>query len=446
MLSVNPAGAALRTLGCFLLLALLVDEAVGAEPAGGLPADGYQQPSTNAAKSDGEKERPLLSVGGHLELDFESETNYNLDDSEARDVATLEPEVELDLTFQPLDEFFVFLALKTKYEFALWEQGPSDDRDPEFEIEELYWDVSDVFLEGLGFRVGRQAFDDDREWLYDEELDGPRVFLSTGDVDFEVSITRENLVDRDLLNAGEKGDVDQYFLYGQYNLHEDLFVGAYYFIFNDTTDDNDDPQFIGLRSGGEAIDGLKHWLEAVHVRGEEGSTDIRAFGFDVGGTYTFDAPLTPYFSLGFAYGSGDSNPGNGDDSNFRQTGLQDNDDKIGGVANVHYYGEAFQPELSNMEIYTAGVGFRPTPKSSIDLVYHHYRQVKASDDVRDAEFDRDPLGNDKTLGNALDLILAYREIPNLRLELVFGYFNPGSAYGSGADDALFSGAEVRYLF
>jgi alginate production protein len=253
-------------------------------------------------------------------------------------------------------------------------------------------------------------------------------------------------VDRDLLNAGEKGDVDQYFLYGQYNLHEDLFVGAYYFLFNDTTNDNDDPQFIGLRSGGEAIDGLKHWLEAVHVRGEEGSTDIRAFGFDVGGTYTFDAPLTPYFSLGFAYGSGDSNPGNGDDSNFRQTGLQDNDDKIGGVANVHYYGEAFQPELSNMEIYTAGVGFRPTRKSSIDLVYHHYRQVEASDDVRDAEFDRDPLGNDKTLGNALDLILAYREIPNLRLELVFGYFNPGSAYGSGADDALFSGAEVRYLF
>ncbi len=49
---------------------------------------------------------------------------------------------------------------------------------------------------------------------------------------------------------------------------------------------------------------------------------------------------------------------------------------------------------------------------------HGYRQVEASDEVRDGDPDRDPLGEDKTLGNAIDLILAYREIPGLRLELV----------------------------
>jgi alginate production protein len=399
-----------------------------------------------AAAASSENERALLSVSGHIEFDFESETNYNLDDNEARDVATLEPEIELDLTFQPLEEFFTFLSLKTKREFAVWEQGPNDDRDLELEVEEAYLDLSDVFADGLGFRFGRQAFEDDREWLYDEELDGPRIFYSKGALDLEASFTRENVVGRDLLNSDDKGDIDYYTFYGQYNLHEDLFIAAYYFIQNDTSEDDEDPQFFGVRSGGEAIEGLKHWLEMAHVRGQSGSDDIRGFGVDVGGTYTFDAPLAPRFTLGFAYGSGDSDDGDGEDSNFRQTGLQDNDDKIGGVANLHYYGEAFQPELSNMEIFTAGIGLRPTSKSSIDLVYHHYRQVDASDEVRDGEFDRDPLGNDKTLGNALDLILAYREIPNLRLELVFGYFNPGSAYGSGADDALFSGAEVRYLF
>ncbi len=446
MLSAISVRAALGTLGCFLFLALLADHAVGAEPAVDLPADAHQQPEAAGATPEGENERPLFIVGGHLELDFESETNYNLDDGDGRDVATLEPEVELDITFQPMDDFFVFLALKGKREYALWEQGPNDDRNLELEVEELYWDASDVFMDGLGVRFGRQSFDDDREWLYDEELDGPRIFFSAGDLDFEFSVTRENLVGRDLLNENETGDVNQYFVYGQYNVNEDFFVGGYYFIFDDTSDDRDDPQFIGLRSGGEAIDGLKHWLELAHVRGEDGDNDISGFGLDIGGTYTFDAPLSPYFTLGFAYGTGDSDPGDGDDNNFRQTGLQDNDDKIGGVANLRYYGEVFQPELSNMEIYTAGVGFRPTRKSSIDLVYHHYRQVEASDEVRDGDLDRDPLGEDKTLGNALDLILAYREIPGLRLELVFGYFNPGDAYGSGADDALFSGAEIRYLF
>jgi len=108
---------------------------------------------THATTAADENERELLTVSGHLEFDFESETNYNLDDNEARDVATLEPELELDLTFQPLEEFFTFLSLKTKREFALWEQGPNDDRDLELEVEEAYLDFADIFADGLGFRI-----------------------------------------------------------------------------------------------------------------------------------------------------------------------------------------------------------------------------------------------------------------------------------------------------
>jgi hypothetical protein len=37
-------------------------------------------------------------------------------------------------------------------------------------------------------------------------------------------------------------------------------------------------------------------------------------------------------------------------------------------------GERLDPELSNLLIFTGGIGIRPTRRSSIDLVYHHYLQ------------------------------------------------------------------------
>ncbi len=237
-----------------------------------------------------------------------------------------------------------------------------------------------------------------------------------------------------------------YFLNGRYEMPKERYVTGYVLVLNDLSDDDEDLHYIGLQSGSKTLIGLRHWLDVAYVHGSDGTDDVAGFGLDVGGSYIFDAPLSPRLILGFAYGSGDADSDDGRDSNFRQTGLHDNDGRIGGVANLHFYGEAFRPELSNMEIYTAGVGFRPMPRTSVDILFHHYRQVEASDEVRDSDFDRDPLGNSKTLGSALDVIFAFREIPNLRFELVFGYFKPGSAYGSDADGALFSGSELRYRF
>ncbi len=442
----EPVRIALHMLGRCLVLGLLGAGAAAAEPSDNTRPRPEPEPVLAAAAAEREDEGSPFSVGGHFELDFESEDNFDLDDGAARDVATLEPELQLEVTYQPGEDFFIYLVLESSRKIALWEEGPNRERDIKLEVEEAYLDVTDIALDGLGLRIGRQEFKDGREWLYDDELDGPRLFYRTGDLGFELSATRKTAVDRDVLNRDRKGRINNYFIYVQYDLDEDFFAAGYYFRRDDLSGDRESPQFIGLRSGGEAIDGLTHWLELVHVRGRDGAEKIRAFGLDVGATYKLDVPWTPYFTLGFAYGSGDPDGADQEDSNFRQTGLQDNDDKLGGVANVHYYGEAFQPELSNMQIYTAGVGFRPTRKSSADLIYHHYRQVEAADRLRDAEFNPDPNGIDKTLGNAIDLILAYREIPNLRLELVFGYFIPGNAFGSGADDALFTGFEMRYLF
>ena len=72
-----------------------------------------------------------------------------------------------------------------------------------------------------------------------------------------------------------------------------------------------------------------------------------------------------------------------------------------------YYGELFDPELSNLLILTAGTGINMTEESSIDIVYHYYLQHKASDELRDAGIDAEPDGESKRLGSEIDLIIGY---------------------------------------
>ena len=108
------------------------------------------------------------------------------------------------------------------------------------------------------------------------------------------------------------------------------------------------------------------------MRGREGSKKIRGIGFDLGATYQFDLPLKPSVAVGYAFGTGTADPKGLVDKSFRQTGLQENEDRFHGVTSFKYYGELFDPELSNLMIFTGGIGIRPTRNSSIDLVYHYY--------------------------------------------------------------------------
>jgi len=134
------------------------------------------------------------------------------------------------------------------------------------------------------------------------------------------------------------------------------------------------------------------------------------------------------------------------DTNFRQTGYQDNDAKYKGVARLKYYGEMFDPELSNIEIFTAALGLKPLKKASIDLVYHYYNQQVPYDKIRDAEINEDPNGTDTFLGQELDFIAGYKGKKNLKITLVWAYFFPGAAFTKDNDVAMYSELKIRYDF
>jgi len=397
-----------------------------------------------AAPADEEASGPeLFQFGGHIELVYERQQNFDLDSAEGDALDLLPLELELGVLFTPNDYFQAYLQSQLTRTFVLREEGEDEARDTELVVEEAYVIVTEPDW-GLSLQVGRQSFEDRRQWLYDAELDAVRALYRVENLAIELSASREALVDKDLLNSEEEEEIDNYILYGRYELGEHLAVGAYGILRD--PDGRDRPVFLGLQSFGTLGEHLNYWLDAALVRGQEDGTDLRGYGFDVLGTYHFDAPLSPHVIVGYAFGSGDSDPDDDRDGAFRQTGLQGNETEVGGLTPFSYYGEAFDPELSNMSIFTLGLGARPTAEVSVDLIYHYYVQDEASEELRDSALDAEPTGESRRLGNEFDLVLGFEEIGEFRVRGFLGYFIPGRAFETGADNAFFVRLEAQYEF
>ncbi len=82
--------------------------------------------------------------------------------------------------------------------------------------------------------------------------------------------------------------------------------------------------------------------------------------------------------------------------------------------------------LTSVPVYL----FRFLPESSLDLVFHSYRQLEASDEIRGARLKYDPLGNKKEIGSEVNLIIGVEEWENLEIDLVISRFKAGQAFGS----------------
>lgn len=136
---------------------------------------------------------------------------------------------------------------------------------------------------------------------------------------------------------------------------------------------------------------------------------VNGSGWDLGMRWSLPGRARPTVWLGWASGSGDGSADDGVDRAFRQTGLQENKARFGGVKRFRYYGELLRPELSNLVVGSVGASLRFLENSSADLVLHSYRQRHASTRIQDNRLDHDPTGNSRDLGRELDLIFSFRE-------------------------------------
>ena len=379
-----------------------------------------------------------LRFQGQLELSSRVEDEFDLDESDDEDRQDDAASFRARILGRS-SSWFEWVA-EARYRFR-WRQDDDDGRSSggDGSLGETYPRYFDAFgVADLEMLVGRQDFDDRREWIYDQNLDAVRLVF--GGEDFDLDLAASTTLADGSPRDEAATNVSAYLSAGTRKQHVGLWsmlrsidlAGA----------PTDRSVHTGARLMGEWLEDTNLWLDVAYLNGSRSGRSVGAWGYDLGGTW---APewLEPFsFTAGYAFGSGDAGT-SGSDGNFRQTGLQDNTARFEGVTSFRYYGELFDPELSNMGISTLGLGIRVAPKTSIDIVYHGYLQDEAFAGLADADVDMRPNGIDADLGRELDVILGWREISGLDVEIVGSVFEPGDAF-PGADSAYFLKLQLRY--
>ncbi len=337
----------------------------------------------------------------------------------------------------------------------------------------------------LTFEIGRIDFEDDRRWWWDGDLDALRVTLTAPSWELAVALARElypTRSDRDFIEP-EHEALRRGFVEASWDWHVDQSIQLFALLHDDHSqthgageivakerEDASDAAltWLGARATGTrawaSAGNLDYWIDAAWVNGNERALDfepvsktqsivneqvqrdVRGWAFDVGATWIASIAndrhgwrkywkcrgnfqCNPRLTLGYARGSGDPNLGDGNDRAFRQTGLHTNTPGFGGVQSFRGYGVLLDPELSNLAIVTAGAGISLYEASSLDLVYHYYRQVQPADTVRGARLNTALNGMDRDLGHGLDLVLAVEEWQRLHFEISVSTLRAGAAFG-----------------
>jgi hypothetical protein len=357
---------------------------------------------------------PHVILAPQIDSTYEYRKGFTLD-APANDAhLQLEQELSLDLFFYPLaDNLALFLQGKLLYSAHLHSADNQTDLNWDFERGESWLSIRKLFGSDFSVQLGRPSFLDKREWWWSTEIDALRLHYDRDTFHVQLSVAeeiapisaRDGRIDpqeEDVLRvlgraAWEWRENDQEthwfegFFLSQHDHSGASATGA--LVPEDQQDDSDaDLSWFGLRALGSIqsarLGRLDYWMDVAGVVGDEvvlsfaddGTAEARrtqevaGWAIDVGLTWQANFPGHPALTLGYAVGSGDSESESGTDHAFRQTGLQDNSDFFGGTFRLHYYGELLQPELSNLHVLTAALGFRLfeniLDESSVDFIYH----------------------------------------------------------------------------
>jgi hypothetical protein len=439
--------------------------------------------------------------GDLTELKDRARGRHPLDDQ-----VNLGQRLELDAFYSFTDHSAIYIAAEFDYAQRVYADVEREIERWTLQRKEFWLYFGRLFETPLAMQLGGQNYADDRQWWWNEDLDAARVRFESPTVNAEFSAAQQ-LLPRELGEDRIDPEEDEILrLLGQiewaWSTDQSLALRVLYHDDNSDgykfVEPNGEPCVASLPSGGPVspffqtgcidpdredesdarltwIGGsaagrlglwqfgrLHYWLDVAGVFGDETFYDfsgddserrvsardrhsVRGVGLDAGLIWEMSVPLEPTLTVGYARGSGRHNESETRQRGFRQTGLQRNKDKFRGVATFKYYGELFDPELANLEIWTFGAGIRFLRGSSLDVVYHIYRQDVASEFLRDVGFKRDPFGQSKDIGEEIDVILGIEEWERFEIKAVFAMFRTGQAFAPGDDQNSFLGS-LRFRF
>ena len=307
------------------------------------------------------------------------------------------------------------------------ESAKPPEKQTRLELNQAYLKLNKQIIPDTEWKLGRWLYRDEREWLIDENLDGVLVKWKDGDWSADAFGGRVNYWQKDLLDRSSRKteSINIMGLLLRDKLAKSWAFGAYGFTQQNVSNESFRQTNYGLRSWDNQDRQLRHWLEMGMAEGHKKRARIRGYVLDAGGTWIFqESKLKPRITLGYTVAS----------KNYHQTGLHANEAKFGGDTKFQIYGETLNPELSNIQIFTFGLGTKVGERSTLDLVYHDYSQTRLTEITDDTlelspRYDRQ---NSRRLGYSLDLIHGWKPLDNLRLETRLGVFTPSSRFASGS--------------
>jgi alginate production protein len=368
-------------------------------------------------------------------------------DSRVRDTSLiLRPQVKGKFVYRPTDWLTTTLEMIIEKDFAVHEEKsillPNGNiqtppqRSASALINEAFVTIRGV-TDPFELNLGRRNYEDARHWLYDASMDIASVSYKQDSFRVEVFAGREKALNLDLHQKEVKDRINTSAVIATYRGFENATVVAYLLDRNDRAQQEGRPLHLGIGAQGAPSDRFSYWTQLAFVRGkDEAAKKLSGYAVDLGGTYRFpDLALKPSLTLGYAFGTGEDNPNGNRNHEFRQTGLQTNEARFSGVSKFKVFGEALDPELSNLQVFTMGVGFRPASAVFVDLVYHRYRLDKIADSIRNsaltAQMNQDDTQLSKNVGSALDIVVGFRNMFGVRrlgLDVRAGLFYPGKAF------------------
>jgi alginate production protein len=295
----------------------------------------------------------------------------------------------------------------------------------------------------FGFQIGRQRFRDAREWFFDEYLDAARLHVDIARWRFEAAAVSGVFAGPE--SRRERRDQRHAVVSAARQLGARTTATAFV-IARDDRNRRERPIWIGGSVEGRATRNLKYWANGAVRRGRAGEIRLASWAADGAASYRLPLPGSPALSAGYAAASGDGSRSDGVDSNFRQTGLEDNTARFFGLKRFAYYGAVLDPELSNIEIVTAGSGFTPFRRASIDVVYHQYRQRHLRRSLPSNALEATGTGTSTEIGQELDLIISVQQFRPIDFSIVTGIFWPGSGIATPSRASRFWQPQIRLFF
>ncbi len=391
--------------------------------------------------------RDWLWSRGKIGISQRIENDFSVGDSAADHYREAEPALRLDLTARGPVGVSAFLKLRSRNTFVL-ENAPLRKRPHEHAVDfyEGYLLWRDILTLPIAVQVGRQDFDEYREWIFDDQLDAIRAYAYPF---YPITVEAAYINSLDDSPSNKFRTLTDYLLHVHGRLVPSTELGFYRLWRTDKDIRGQEPIWTGVRWRG-SYSSVRPWADLAWLSGWDKGHRFEASAYDIGVTLikllgTRRVSFTA--STARASGNDDDPKVTGVDQQFRQTGYEDNTGTFGGATSFQYYGEVFDPELSNLDILTLGAGVALSPSSSIDVVYHRYHQTEHSRGVasRDLEgtdltlFDFGGRGTDKgrpvkwlepykKVGQELDVVVGLvRVFGFLDIKWVTGFFVPQDA-------------------